>query len=57
MKTVLCPVTGQKIDGDTCYCIVVAVDGEAPESCLPENVSLSEETRTKCRSCQYHDDL
>ena len=30
-KTVNCPVTGKQIDGDSCYCVVLVVDGEAPE--------------------------
>ena len=28
MKTVECPVTGGKVDGDTCFRIVLVVDGE-----------------------------
>ena len=26
-KTVNCPVTGKQIDGDSCYCVVLVVDG------------------------------
>lgn len=56
MKTVTCPITGNQIDGDSCYCTVLVVDGEAPETSLPEGIELTEETRRTCRSCQYHDD-
>ena len=37
-KTVNCPVTGKQIDGDSCYCVVLVVDGEAPEQALPPGV-------------------
>lgn len=56
MKTVLCPVTGKQIDGDSCYCTVLVVDGEAPETTLPEGIILNDETRQTCLSCKYHED-
>lgn len=56
MKTVLCPITGKLIDGDSCYCTVLVVDGEAPEGALPEGIILNSETRQTCLSCKYHED-
>lgn len=55
-KTVKCPVTGQQIDGDSCYCVVLVVDGEAPEHTLPPGIVLTEDARTACLACQYHED-
>ena len=55
-KTVNCPVTGKQIDGDSCYCVVLVVDGEAPEQALPPGVTLTDDARTACLACQYHED-
>ncbi len=57
MKTVECPVTGGKVDGDTCFRIVLVVDGEAPQSVLPDGIVLSKPLQKACRECPYHADL
>ena len=56
MKTVLCPIVGEQINGDACYCTVLAVDGEAPEKIVPEFIRLTEEAKKICLSCKYHAD-
>lgn len=56
METVICPITGKEIDGDSCYCTVLVMDGEAPEQCLPEGITKSKENRQTCLSCKYHKD-
>lgn len=55
-KTVKCPVTGKQIDGDSCYCVVLVVDGEAPEKVLPEGITLTDDARKACLACPYHED-
>ena len=55
-KTVNCPVTGKQIDGDSCYCVVLVVDGEAPEQALPPGVTLTDDARKACLACQYYED-
>lgn len=56
MNTVICQITGEGTDGDSCYCTVLVVDGEAPETTLPEGIKLTDESRKRCLSCQYHED-
>ena len=56
MKTVICPIIGKPIDGDTCYRTVLAVDGEAPEKVVPDIISLTEKAKKICLSCKYHAD-
>ena len=51
-----CPVTGKQIDGDSCYCVVLVVDGEAPEKALPEGITLTDDARKACLACPYHED-
>ena len=56
-KTVKCPLTGNQIDGDACYCVVLVVDGDAPEYTLPAGIMLDGEARKTCHMCEYHRDL
>lgn len=55
-KTVKCPITGEQIDGDSCYCVVLVVDGEAPETVLPDGITLDADARKACLACKYHED-
>lgn len=56
MKTVICPIIGQPIDGDMCYRTILVMDGEAPEKIAPNIIKLTPEAKKICLSCKYHAD-
>lgn len=57
MKTVICPVKGDYINGDDCLVICDVADKLIKPTALPKGIEWSEEHCKKCKSCKYHADI
>lgn len=50
---IFCPITNSKIDEYSCYLICEAVEGNIPQSEMP-NIKKYDEERKICQNCKYH---
>lgn len=51
-----CPVAGKEIDCETCYEMVMCIDGCFKASSIPEiEFQVNEETKRICEACPYSD--
>lgn len=57
MKTVYCPVINDNIDGVDCYIICDVAEGYVKPTLLPKAIMWNDEQCTKCKKCQYHNDI
>lgn len=51
-----CPIAKRKIDSETCYEMVMCIDGCFKPSSVPEvEFEVNEETKKACDACPYSD--